>query len=273
MNDHDLKGSVAVVTGAAGGIGRAIARRMGERGAVIAALDVNQQGLDALAAELEDAGIRAAPFVVDLARVERFDAAMDQVVRQLGGVDVLVNNAGALSLGEFADISLGEWHRIMEVNVKAVLFLSIAAGRRMADAGRGGCVVNIGSVAGSFAMQGRAHYCASKAAVATLTKGLALELAAHGIRVAGILPKGIQSGMSGSWLSAADGVTRITAENWFDDPAQRAQVLSTIPVGRPGEPDDIAHAVCFLASRRASWITGSMLAVDGGYLAGDAATR
>lgn len=264
-----LAGRSALVTGAAGAIGREICHRLGERGAIIVALDFDPRGLAEAMLPVVESGVEVVESHVDLTEPDGFAEAIAAIVERVGRIDVLVNNAGALSLGPFENISLDEWNRIMKVNVRGLLFMAIEVGRHLERTGGGGVIVNIGSVAGHSAMRNRAHYCASKAAVTTITKGLALELATQGTRVVGILPKGIQSGMSGNWLSAIDGVTRIQSEAWHEDPEQREHVVATIPAGRPGDPRDIAEAVAFLASEQASYVTGSMLAVDGGYLAGD----
>lgn len=261
--------AIAVVTGAGGAIGRAIALRLAEDGYAVAALDILRDPAAETADRIEAMGGRAVPIVADITLGTEIVAAFDEIAEQLGVADALVNNAGALSLGPFEDISEAEWDRIFDVNLKAPFFLTQEFARRLSATDRAGSVVNIGSVAAKRVMMNRAHYCASKAGVQALTKGQALELAPMNIRVNCVNPKAILSGMSGRWISAVDGQSHITEGGWIDDPEQKRIVFQSLPIGENGHPLDIAHAVAFLASDSASWITGACVDVDGGYLAGD----
>jgi glucose 1-dehydrogenase len=272
-NSDVAPGGVAVVTGAGGGIGRAIALRLADAGYAIAALDVLKEPADDTVRQVEEAGGRAITVVADITKSDEITRTFDEVAAGLGIAATLVNNAGALSLGPFEDISEGEWDRIFDVNLKAPFFLTQEFARRLNAAGHGGAVVNIGSVAAKRVMMNRAHYGASKAGVQALTKGQALELAPLGIRVNCVNPKGILSGMSGRWVSATDGQSHITEGGWIDDPEQKRIVFQSLPVGHNGTPQDIANAVAFLASDSAGWITGACVDVDGGYLAGDMFTK
>jgi glucose 1-dehydrogenase len=264
---------IAVVTGAGGAIGRAIALRLAADGYGVAALDLLADPAADTAKQAEDAGGRAVPVVADITSAEQISGAFDEITAQLGVASVLVNNAGALSLGPFEDISEAEWDRVFDVNLKAPFFLTQEFARRLSALGRGGAVVNIGSVAAKRAMMNRAHYCASKGGVQALTKGQALELAPLNIRVNCINPKAILSGMSGRWISAVDGTSHVSEGGWIDDPEQKRIVFQSLPVGHNGSPLDIANAVAFLASDRVGWMTGSCVDVDGGYLAGDMFTK
>jgi NAD(P)-dependent dehydrogenase (short-subunit alcohol dehydrogenase family) len=263
----------ALVTGAGGGIGAAICARLAADGFPVIALDINPDAAGATVRSLEDAGGTAIAVQADLTNRDDIVRALDEAEQQLGPVTVLVNNAGALSIGPFEDIAESEWDKLMDVNLKAPFFLTQEFGRRAEAHGRGGAVVNIGSVAGVRAMMNRAHYCASKGGVQTLTQGMALELAPLGIRVNCINPKAILSGMSGRWVSATDGSTHVSDTTWLEDPAQRTVVLQSLPVGDHGQPADIADAVSFLVSDASGYMTGAVLDVDGGYLAGDMFTR
>ncbi|HVW42045.1 MAG TPA: SDR family oxidoreductase [Amycolatopsis sp.] len=264
---------VAVVTGAGGAIGRAIALRLAADGYRVAALDMLGDPATDTAARIEAEGGKAIPVVADITSGEQIRRAFDEVAAHLGVADTLVNNAGALSLGPYEDISEGEWDRIFDVNLKAPFFLTQEFARRLSSAGGHGSVVNIGSVAAKRVMMNRAHYCASKGGVQALTKGQALELAPLGIRVNCINPKAILSGMSGRWVSAVDGRSHVTEGGWFDDPEQKRIVFQSLPIGENGNPTDIANAVAFLASDAAGWMTGACVDVDGGYLAGDMFTQ
>jgi NAD(P)-dependent dehydrogenase (short-subunit alcohol dehydrogenase family) len=271
----DRPPTVAVVTGAGGGIGRAISLRLAEDGLAVGVLDIVRESAEATAALVTGQGGKAVAVVADICQSADIERALDEVSQALGLADVLVNNAGALSLGPFQDISESEWDRAFKVNLKAPFFLTQRFATRLKSVGQRGSVVNIGSVAAKRVMTNRAHYCASKGGVQALTKGQALELAPLGIRVNCVNPKGILSGMSGRWTSAVDGTTQITEGTWYDDPAQRSVVMQSLPlaVDEPGSPEDIANAVSFLVSERSSWMTGACIDVDGGYLAGDMFTR
>jgi NAD(P)-dependent dehydrogenase (short-subunit alcohol dehydrogenase family) len=264
---------VAVVTGAGGAIGRAIAAQLSRDGFAVAALDMLAEPATETAEQIESAGGRAVPVVADITKIGDIVRAFDEVAARLGIADTLVNNAGALSLGPFEDISEAEWDRLLDVNLKAPFFLTQEFARRLSAENRGGAVVNIGSVAAKRPMMNRAHYCASKGGVQALTKGQALELSRLSIRVNCINPKGILSGMSGRWISASDGQSHITETSWFDDPEQRSVVFQSLPIGENGKPEDIASSVSFLVSDSAAWITGACVDVDGGYLAGDMFTK
>lgn len=262
---------VGVVTGGGGAIGRAISLRLAADGFGVGVLDLVGDLAKETVDLIESAGGRAVAVEADIRSPSQIERSFDEVTESLGPPDVLVNNAGVLSLGPFEDIAEAEWDSAMAANLKAPFFLTQSFARRLKESGQPGVVVNIGSVAAKRVMMNRAHYCASKAGVQTLTKGQALELAEFGIRANCINPKGILSGMSGRWRSAVDGSTQITDGTWYDDPIQRKVVMQSLPlaVDKPGSPEDIADAVAFLVSDQSAWMTGACIDVDGGYLAGD----
>ena len=272
-NEEVTPGSIAVVTGAGGAIGRAIALRLSEDGYSIVALDILPEPAEKTVADIEATGGKAIAVVADITLGIEIQRAFDDIESRLGVSTVLVNNAGALSLGAFEDISESEWDRIFDVNLKAPFFLTQEFARRASAKSQGGAIVNIGSVAAKRVMMNRAHYCASKAGVQALTKGQALELAPMNIRVNCVNPKAILSGMSGRWISAVDGQTHLTEGGWIDDPEQKRVVFQSLPIGGNGLPIDIANAVAFLVSDSSGWITGACVDVDGGYLAGDTFTK
>lgn len=260
---------LVLVTGAGGPIGRGIAEAFGRQGDRVVAIDVKIQPSEETARLVDEAGGRGIPLTLDVAVPEAVTNAIEALTAKEGQIDVLVNNAAVISLGAFEEISEKEWDRLMRVNLTGPFLMTQICSQKM---GAGGVVVNIGSVAGEHPMTNRAHYCVSKAGVHSLTRAMALELAPAGIRVVAIAPKAVVSGMSANWISAATGQV-VDAGGWVGDASQKDHVLKTLPVGRSGQPADIAGAVHFLTSPEAGYITGSVLFVDGGYLAGDTLTR
>ena len=233
--DIDLKGRIALVTGAARGIGARIAARFAEQGANVYAADVDERA--ALRVDVTDrAGLRA---------------AVERIVRERGGIDVLVNNAGILATGPF-DSTTGEaWDRLVAVNLTGVFNCVQAAVPAMR--GRpGASIINIASVAaekGGGAI-GNVWYGVTKAGVVAMTRGLARDLGPHGIRVTAIAPAVIETDMVHAHLT----------------PEARARILARFPLGRFAATDDVAGLALFLASDTASFITGETIAVDGGFL-------
>ena len=250
----DLSGGVAVVTGASSGIGRRIALAYAEHGASVVVTDVSEQPRDGSRPTVEELGERfdaPARFVRwDVTDLDGAEAVMD-AADELGGVDVLVNNAGLFRGVPFLEVTSDDYDLLMDVNVKGVFFAAQAAARRMA--GRGGAIVNISSVAG---LQGAAPfsvYCTSKGAVRLLTKALAAELGPLGIRVNAIHPGVVETPMTIDDIPLAR-----------DDLA--AGYTGMVPMGRLGQPTDIAGVAVFLASDLAGYVNGASIVVDGGYL-------
>lgn len=247
-----LTGQVALVTGAARGLGRAIAIALADAGADVA-LGLRQAGTaDDLVAEIEAMGRRAFAVQMDVTQLEQLAPAVDQVVEHLGKLDILVNNAGLGPSNPAEEVTEADFDLTIDVNLKGLFFASQAAGRVMIRQG-GGRIVNLSSQAGFVALPTEAIYCASKAAVAHLTKCLAVEWGHHGITVNAVAPTFIRT----------DG----TAEA-LDDPVFEADVRERIAaLHRIGEPMDVAGAVVFLASPAASLITGTTVLIDGGWTA------
>jgi NAD(P)-dependent dehydrogenase (short-subunit alcohol dehydrogenase family) len=254
-----LKDKVAVVTGAATGIGQAIAERFAAEGAVVAIADLNEDGATAAAERIEAAGGRAAPYIVDVSRRELTQALMRDVVQRHGRVDILVNNAGVTRYRPFLEMTGDDWDRVLDVDLKGVFFCAQAAAPYMSEQSYGK-IVNISSVAGTGTTPfntagspgGSSAYGSAKAAVILLTKTLARELGPHGINVNCVAP--------GSFLTAITASTR-TPEQLAQHTEHRKKACV---LGRLGTLDELAGSVLFFASDEASYITGQTLSVDGG---------
>ena len=247
----ELQGQVALVTGAARGIGRACALALAHAGADVAlGLRDAQTGAD-LAREIEAMGRRTLRLQMDVTRLGEIQKAVEAVVARLGRLDILVNNAG-LAPGNLAeDVREEDFDLTLAVNLKGTFFASQAAGRVMIEQ-KYGRIINLGSQAGFVALPTESVYCMTKAAISHLTRCLAVEWGRHNITVNAVAPTFIR--------------TPGTEECLADD-AFRADVLSRIAVGRIGEPMEVAGAVVYLASPAASLVTGSTLLIDGGWTA------
>jgi NAD(P)-dependent dehydrogenase (short-subunit alcohol dehydrogenase family) len=247
-----LNGQVALVTGAARGLGRAISLALAHAGADVA-LGLRREGTaDDLRAEIESMGRRATTVQMDVSRIDEIGPAVEAIVARFGRLDILVNNAGLGPENPAVDVTEADYDLTMAVNVKGLFFASQAAGRVMIGQGSGR-IVNLSSQAGFIALPTEAIYCASKAAVAHLTKCLAVEWGQFGVTVNAVAPTFIRT----------DGTAEALA-----DPAFEADVRERIAgLHRIGEPMDVAGAVVFLASPAASLITGTTLLVDGGWTA------
>lgn len=242
----DLSGQVALVTGAGRGIGKAIAARLAASGAAVAVNDLNAASAEQTARELGGAARAFPADVSDPAAVEQLIAA---VVRELGGLHILVNNAGIEYKTSILETPAEEWQETLAVNLSASFYTCKAAAPIMRAAG-GGVIVNIASIAGhNIPLPNRASYVASKAGLIGFTKECAREFAAYGIRVNAVCPGVIE--------------TEMTAES-RSDAAQMAKWLADIPQGHLGQPDDIAGMVLFLCSDGARYLTGQAINVDGG---------
>lgn len=248
-----LEDKIVMVTGAGSGIGRAVAIAAAEAGAhcVPCELPEKTDDLAGVCADVERLGRRALPVSLRLPDVESIEHAVEQAVKEMGRIDVLVNNAGVNIPRDALDVDEADWDGVMDVNLKGLFFMSQRVGRRMVNAG-GGKIVNMASQNGVIGYYRRAAYCSSKAGVVNLTRVLALEWAPYGITVNAVGPTFI--------------LTPLT-QSTFDDPALRQDLLKRIPLGRVGRPEDVVGAVVFLASQAADLITGHTLLVDGGWTA------
>jgi NAD(P)-dependent dehydrogenase (short-subunit alcohol dehydrogenase family) len=246
-----LKDKVAVVTGGGTGIGRAIALAMAEAGASVVVCGLRLGQCEETCLEISRRfGSKTLAHPCDVCSKAEIETLVDKVVSEFGRLDILVNNAGMTSKVHVFDLTEEEWDRVINTNLKGPFLFSQAAGRAMARSG-GGVIINIGSQLGEVARPHKAHYVSSKGGIRMLTKALALDLAAYGIRVNNVAPGPVDTELAAPLLK---------------DPVSRSAVLDRIPLGRIGQPGDIAGAVVFLASEAASFITGTTLVVDGGYL-------
>ena len=253
MKAFDLTGSVAVVTGAGSGLGKAIAKALARHGADVAVTEL--PGKTALAeetvGELRALGRRAQAIPLDVTDLGSIEALVPAVVGSFGRLDILVNNAGLNIQRHALEVTEQDWDRVLDVNLKGLFFCSQAAGRHMVEHG-GGRIVNIASQMGLVGYWRRAAYCSSKAGVVNLTRVLAIEWAKHRINVNAIAPTFV--------------LTPLTAP-MFEDADFKADVIARIPLGRLADPDDVANAAVYLASPAAKMVTGQTLAVDGGWTA------
>jgi NAD(P)-dependent dehydrogenase (short-subunit alcohol dehydrogenase family) len=248
----------AVVTGAASGIGREIALTFASAGARVACLDVDAEGAEAVAREIEAAGAESLAAACDVSRQEDVAAGFARVDERFGAVDVLVNDAFVPSHTRPQEIELEEWKRVLDVNVTGYMLCARAAAQRMLEAGGGGAIVNLSSIASSAALgRGNFAYSVSKGAIDALTRELAIEWAPFGIRVNAIKPCQVET----------PGLRALVDDPKFDSDTLLETWLRGIPLGRLARPDDIAAAALYLASDAAQMVTGALLPVDGGNLA------
>lgn len=255
LTTFGLEGRVALVTGAGRGLGRAMALALGGAGADLALADVNEADVEAVAAEARSLGRRAEPMTVDVGVGEQVERMVARIAAELGRLDIVVNNAGVTSRSPFEDLAEEDWERVLRVNLGGIFRCCRWAARRFIEQGRGGSIINIASVSGLVGNRGgnNSHYCASKGGVIALTRSLAVEWARHRIRVNAIAPGYF--------------VTPMTDRLKQRDPAFYEELIGRVPLGRFGRDGDIGGAVVFLASDAATFVTGHVLVIDGGYTA------
>jgi 3-oxoacyl-[acyl-carrier protein] reductase len=245
-----LSGRVALVTGAAQGIGRACALRLAKEGAAIAAADLNQEKLNETVAEINAAGSKAAAFVLNVGDEAQVQAAVKAAIAQFGKIDILVNNAGIARDQLIMRMKRADWDAVLQVNLtSAYLCIQQVIGSMLKQ--RWGRIINVASVFGQMGQAGQANYSASKAGLIGLTMAIAREVASRNITCNAVAPGFIETAL-----------TAVLGEEF------KQNALKQIPLGRVGSPEDVAAAVAFLSSDDAAYITGHVLNVNGGMLMG-----
>jgi meso-butanediol dehydrogenase/(S,S)-butanediol dehydrogenase/diacetyl reductase len=253
----ELKGQVAIVTGAGRGIGRATALELARQGADVVIAELDQAGAKRAAEEVGALGRRAVVAPTDVTSRAHLLAMVDRARAELGRIDILVNNAGIYRAAATLDVTEEHWDAIMTINAKAVFFASQAVLPTMI-AQKGGSIVSLASMAGKIGSKTNLPYNASKAAVISMTKSLALAHAADGIRVNCVCPGFVETDMWSVVSRDQGALLGMTADEFT---RQRA---AQVPLGRMEKPEDVAHVVAFLAGPRSGYMTGQALSVDGG---------
>lgn len=247
-----LKGKIGIVTGAGSGIGRACAIALAKEGAQVVLVGRRKERIEAVAHEI---GKHAFPIPGDVTKTNEINRVLDQTVSRFGPLNFLLNNAGILQIGNAEQVSEEQWDRVFNVNVRAVWLFSRSALPHMRSAG-GGSIVNVASTLGIVGARKRAAYAASKGAVVLLTKSMAVDHGHENIRVNAICPSFVESELTAAVMAQAG-----------DAVAARRERTAAHPIGRLGQPEDVAGLAVYLVSDESSWVTGAVLPVDGGYLA------
>jgi NAD(P)-dependent dehydrogenase (short-subunit alcohol dehydrogenase family) len=242
-----------LVTGAGSGIGQATCLAFAKEGAAIAAADINLDAAQATVEKITNSGRKASAVQIDVTSPDSVKTAVESTLRELGGLNILVNSAGVREIVAFLELPFEEWQRILSVNLNGTFLCSQAAAHKMIAQGQGGKIVNLASVAGLVGVPNRAAYVSSKHAVVGLTKEMAMELAEHDIQVNAIAPGVVETGMTAGY---------------FDDPNVVESVRKLHPARRWAQPEEIANLILFLSSAEAHFMTGATYPIDGGFMAG-----
>ncbi|MFA6254603.1 MAG: SDR family NAD(P)-dependent oxidoreductase [Patescibacteria group bacterium] len=246
-----LENKVAIVTGARRGIGQAIALALAQEKCNVVVSDIDQNDCKKVAEELEKLGVKALAVKCDVSKKLEVEELFKKTMKEFGQLDILVNNAGIFPFVPFAEMKESDWDKVIDVNLKSVFLCSQEAVKIMSAGGR---IINTSSIASFVGFEGLVHYCASKGGINSMIRALALELAPRKITVNAVAPGAIDT----PGASQPD-QPRTAAE------AARKQTIAMIPLSRMGQPEDIANAVVFLSSEKASYITGQTIIVDGGW--------
>ena len=251
----DLKSKVAIITGARRGMGKSHAKTFAKSGAKVVVADISLEECQQVADEIKKEGGEAIAVKCDVTKKEDIDNMVKAAVGKWGKVDILVNNAGICQFKPFLELTEEEWDRTININLRGYFLCAQACAKEMAKQ-KSGVIVNIASVAMGqvgVGMPALAHYCASKGGIVAMTEALALELASFNIRVNAISPGAIDTPMT---------------EALKADPKMMEAILARIPLRRMGKPEEVSNLVLFLASDESSYVTGSTVVIDGGWLAG-----
>lgn len=255
-SDLPLAGEQIIVTGAGSGIGAATAVLAAAKGAEVAVADIHRESAEAVCGQIAGVGGRAIAGEVDVSDEAQVEAMISRTVQDLGGLTGIVNNAGVIVTRPLTETSVEEWDRCLDINARGVFLGCKHAVRHFLDRGIAGSIVNTGSISALTGQHGQAAYAASKGAIVQLTRQIAVEHAAHGIRCNSVGPGSVHSAVLSSFLASQP-----------DPGAAEVSLAAQHPVGRIGDAEEVAAANCFLLSREASFITGTNLQVDGGYTA------
>lgn len=250
-----LQGKTSIISGAASGIGRAVARRLAEAGAGVALLDIDEKKGRKAEDEFRGMGVKAKFYRCDVSHAADCQRAIEDSKKDFKTIDILVNNAGVILRQSVVELDEADWDYILSVNLKSAYLLSHYAIPFMVGNG-GGCIINIGSGWGLKGGPRAAAYCASKGGIVNLTRAMAIDHGEHGIRVNCVCPGDVNTEL----LQKEAGQIHVDFEKFLREASKR-------PVARVGMPDDVANAVLFLACGLSSWVTGSVFVVDGGGLA------
>ena len=255
LNLISLEGKTAIVTGAASGIGSSIAKRLAEAGANLALFDVDTQKGSQIEKDLQNEGVKAKYYACDVGIRSDCQNAVEIVSKDFGNVKILVNNAGVINRKDIISLTEEEWDHILRVNLKSIYLLSHLMIPRMVQDG-GGSIINIGSGWGIKGGPDAVAYCASKGGVVNLTRAMAIDHGRQGIRVNCVCPGDVHTEL-----------LEKEAAQLHQDLGRFLEEASDRPIPRVGSPEDVANAVLFLACELSSWVTGSVIVVDGGGLA------
>ena len=248
QNLFNLNDRVILITGAAGGLGQAMAVGLAEYGAQIALADLRLENINDVLAQIDNLGKKAAAYKVDITDRNNITEMVEKVHKDFGRIDVLINSAGVNNRKRIEDYTEQEWDNIVDINLKGTFLCCQAVGKIMLNQGKGK-IINMASVSSTLGHPHHGPYAASKGGVALLTKVMAVEWAKRGINVNAIAPAYVRTSLTADYLSKGDNYKRIS---------------DTIPMGRLGEPEDIVGAAVYLASDASNFVTGHLLTVDGG---------
>ena len=264
LNDILLTDQVAVVTGGGGGIGRGIALAMAKAGAHVVIADISPDRCEETAARVRELGRRALPYPTDVMQTDQIRAMIEATKAEFGRLDILINNAGGSTARNFIDQSERSWRKHIDINLVSVLAATSAALPIMIEGGRGGSIINVTTIEAARAAPKYAVYSACKAGVDNFTRTLALEVGEHGIRVNVIAPDHVETpGLRGNPTGPVD------RSKWImPTPAQANATARRVPLGRGGRDDECGAVAVFLASKMSSYVTGTVVRVDGGTWAG-----